>query len=301
MMALDERTRKLVAAASRVNASAEAIELALDEEPITYSASGLARVHCVVCGAKDVNVHPRFIRAARCSRCIAEGAPVPDPDPDDRPLTMTYEELKAPYVPKESEPPAKPPEPEWTLHSIGPMPAPPASVTALLKVAEGYGWTGVITYARGQAPKARTVKDNFAVRLHKGGLRAVAVNAGGVWESHWAVAHMLKLPNQGEFKAYLKVVGTDLAESFVKRIRAAAAEAEEKVAPVKCRDGLAHLAHSWKNSKDAVKECPGIACDLLDKHEPHEVTVKIAKKEEKRPCPGRTRKGTAKKEKDNGG
>ncbi len=288
-LSLDARTRNLLAAASRRdNALVE-----VSDEPITYSASGLARVHCVVCGAKDINVHPRFIRAARCARCIKDGAEMPAPEPDERPLTMTYAQLKAPYEPELPPEPVKPPAPEWTTRSIGPIPPPPSTVTKLLEYGRSQGWQGEITYARGQAPKDRSVKDNFAVRLVKGEMRAVAVYSGSGWQSYWGVAHLLELRNAEEFKTYLRLAGTSDSADFVKRVRAAAAAEAEKEAPVKCRDVLPHLTHQWENSKKSMKTCPGVACDELGKHEPHEVNG--------RTCPGRERKGVAKKIKDDNG
>lgn len=300
-MTLDARTRNLLAAASRRDNTI----VEISDEPITFSASGLARVHCVCCGAPDVNVHPRFIRAARCASCIRLGVEVPAPEPDDRPLVITFEELKAPYEPPKPPEPVKLPEPEWSTRSIGPIPPPPSTVTKLLEYGRAQGWQGEITYARGQAPKDRSVKDNFAVRLVKGEMRAVAVYSGAGWQSYWGVAHLLELPNAEEFKAYLRIAGTDLAEGFVKHVRAAAAVEAEKEVPVKCRDVLPHLTHRWENSKKSMKTCPGLPCDELGKHEPHEVKVKFGKgkeeREEVRACPGRERRGVAKKIKDDNG
>ena len=57
------------------------------------------------------------------------------------------------------------------------------AVTDLVRMAEKFGWSAQVTYARGCFPHASQgtpgpVKDSLAVRLFRGGARAVAVYVG---------------------------------------------------------------------------------------------------------------------------
>lgn len=62
---------------------------------------------------------------------------------------------------------------------------------ALLALASGSGWAGVITHAHGHMPHAThgrpsaAAKKSEAVRLVRGNQRAVAVRMGGSWSSLW--------------------------------------------------------------------------------------------------------------------
>lgn len=66
------------------------------------------------------------------------------------------------------------------------------TAAALLALAESRGWTGRITFAAGLLPHAsygtpgKTVKASEAVRLARGGQRAVAVRMGDSWSSLWS-------------------------------------------------------------------------------------------------------------------
>jgi len=70
----------------------------------------------------------------------------------------------------------------------GPSSKPAADLLAL---ALAHGWTGRITYAKGYLPHAaygtpgKVAKFSEALRLARGGRRAVAVRMGGSWESLW--------------------------------------------------------------------------------------------------------------------
>lgn len=81
--------------------------------------------------------------------------------------------------------------PAPTLRSDTPVViTPSAPACGLLTHAQGFGWDGVITHARGHVPHAThgrpgTEKASEAVRLQRGDQRAVAVRMGGSWTSLW--------------------------------------------------------------------------------------------------------------------
>jgi hypothetical protein len=69
--------------------------------------------------------------------------------------------------------------------------APFSTVADLADLARSYGWTAVITFAEGYVPHAsygtpgKTIKKSQAVRMVRGGTRAVAVRMGSSWDSMW--------------------------------------------------------------------------------------------------------------------
>lgn len=232
---------------------AEVVGLQEAEESEFFADAYVISAPCSVCGAEDVKVAPHYRFAARCASCLLAGVPPGGPVLPREPVVIK----KAGFIVKRETvffKPAAPPEPSVT--SSDPWPEgveTPAPVLKLQRSAELLGWAGEVTYARGTPPRAKTEKESFALRLAKDQWRAVAVNTGGAWE-YWGVAHMLRLPTQDAFTEYLTLVGTELIEPFVRRVRDEARSAAEKAAMTsRCADDGVHEAHDRDNGKC----CPG--------------------------------------------
>lgn len=293
---LDDETRRLIAQASRVDRSAEA-NADITEPEREYTTSVIEAV-CTSCGIGTAHVVPRYLSAARCGTCIAEGRPPGGaPLAEDRPPTITRERLLATYEPPTREVPAPPAVPVVT--TLDPPPegyVPPSPVLKLQRAAETAGWTVRWHYSK------RGTREYVSLRMSRGGWRAVAVYDGTSWGSMWGVGHMLPLLTVEELRGYLDLAGWPGIDEFVRDTRAAHGEAAAARAKrVKCRDIHPHAPHDWINANGVEKQCPGAPCDVLDKHEPHDVVIKIAGESVTRACIGRVRVGTAKKQADNGG
>lgn len=220
----------------------------------------LVKADCAACGAREsTHAAPHYRFAAMCPACHKAGS-WHDGKVLDRPTPST-KRVKMPERtwPDKNERVKEAPQPVHT--SLMPRPEGlrvPGPVTELQRAAEGLSWGVEVTYSRGQAPGARTVKDWWAVRLTKGAFRAVAVYDGSTWGSMWGVAHMVHFPTMGAFKEYLCVEGSGTAREFIRDVRTASAEAARRAEVEKrCSRSDVHEAHPWKNSKGARKECPG--------------------------------------------
>lgn len=256
---LDAETQRLIASASRYVETPERIAMEV-ERPASDATTYVIEAPCSVCAdpLTKVQVHPRWVDAARCARCIGEGLLSPcEPMPDDRVPTITWQRLKEPFV-------IEPATTGIALHpqpSVGafdPIPEgsePPAVVTALQGAAEAAGWSVNLTYARGHgihATQGTPTKEveSWALRCWVDGRRAVAVYEGGSWGSMWSVADMFHARTKEQFVQYL--AGVD--EAWLRRTRALNLEFEAHEA---CTSGAVHEAHPWWKKDGAGRYCNG--------------------------------------------
>ena len=257
---LTEEQRRLIASASRYVETPDRIAMEGERAPVLDISTYVVEAPCSVCAdpLTKVQVHPRWIEAARCSRCISEGFPAPfEPMPEDREPTITWERLQEPFV-IEEESIGLAPHPQPSVGAFDPIPEgtePPSVVTALQKAAEAAGWSVNLTYARGRGihgTNGRPTKEveSWALRCWIGARRAVAVYEGGSWGSMWGVADMFHARTKEQFVQYL--AGVD--EAWLRRTKALNLEFESYEA---CTSGAVHEAHPWWKKDGAGRYCNG--------------------------------------------
>jgi hypothetical protein len=257
---LTDEQRRLIAGASKFRERADEVVLESERTPVLDISTYVVEAPCSVCAdpLTKVQVHPRWVHAARCSRCIREGHGAPRvPMSDDREPTITWERLREPFVIEET-PEGIEKHPEPVVTSLDPVPEgtePPASVRGLQKRAEGLGWFVNLTYARGNGVHGSTGRptklvDSWAVRCWRGRRRAVAVYSGGSWSDMWGIEHMFHARTVAQFEAYL--AGID--EAWLRRTRAENLmfEAHEP-----CTSGDVHGEHPWWKKDGAGRYCSG--------------------------------------------
>lgn len=215
---------------------------------------------CSTCGEREVQVAVHYRLAARCSDCIRAGR---------RSTGAVLEPAQAAPGRAYAIPPRPAPVVKAAVRVIPPQhtsrdPWPegleeaPDVVMALAAEARRVGWECTITYSRGVPAGSRKVRDTFALRLSKGSLRAVAVRDGDAWGDMWGVAHMVRLGGLGQMREYLRLVGTDLADAYVRKLKAGQRAAAERArVEVRCTDDGAHAGHAYANSKGEARACPG--------------------------------------------
>jgi hypothetical protein len=120
-----------------------------------------------------------LLRAEQAS--LPLGASHPDPPLHCFPLRVDWEMATG------WKPPAEPFPAPLATSTDKPAPAPVAN---LCKMAVLAGWAPTVTYAHGFMPHAThgrpgEAKESWALRLTRGGQRAVAVRLGASWSSLW--------------------------------------------------------------------------------------------------------------------
>lgn len=256
---LTEEQKRLVAAASRYQETPDRIAME-GGTPAREVTTYVVEAPCSVCAdpLARVQVHPRWVRAARCGRCIQEGHPAPLPPlPDDREPAITWERLQEPFA-IEATPEGIEKHPQPVVTSLDPIPEgveAPGVVRGLQARAEGLGWSTNVTYARGNGVHGSTGRptklvDSWAVRCWRGRRRAVAVYSGGSWGDMWGIAHMFHARTLAQFETYL--AGVD--DAWVRAMRAENAMFEAHEA---CTGGDVHGEHPWWKKSGEGRYCSG--------------------------------------------
>jgi hypothetical protein len=93
-----------------------------------------------------------------------------------------------------------------TSYDLTDQPA-PDPVAGLVKTLTPFGWTAELTYAHGCMPHAThgrpgEPQESWAVRLVRGGQRAVAVRLGGSWSSLWTWSTTEFFARHGTLEAF---------------------------------------------------------------------------------------------------
>lgn len=255
---LTEEQKKLIAQASRYVETADRIGMEEGASREIDLTGHIVETYCSVCGDDKVHAHPRYQHAARCITCIQEGRKSEGPVFPDSEPTISYEALRAPYVPPVKEAEGLPPHPAPQVTSLQPVPEgvePPAVVRVLKAKAESAGWSVNLTYARGNGVHGSTGRptklvESWALRCWRGTERAVAVYAGGSWSDMWGLAHMFHARTLDQMERYL--AGVD--ESWMRRTRAenTAFEAHKP-----CTSGEIHDEHPWWAKSGEGRYCNG--------------------------------------------
>jgi len=256
---LTEEQRKLIAQASRYVETADRIGMENGAGKAIDLTGHIVETYCSVCGAVEVNAHPKYQFAARCITCITAGRKSDGPVLLDGAPTITWDKLRSAYVAEEAAPEGLAPHPKPAVTSLQPVPEdvePPAVVRALAGKAASFGWSVNATFARGNGLHGSTGRptklvESWALRCWNGSWRAVAVYSGGSWSDMWGLADLFHARTLEQFEAYLAGVTPE----WLLHVRA---ENEMFEATKPCTSGDIHPGHSYRASKTGeLRLCNG--------------------------------------------